>query len=203
MPTTIAHTATAAMPHAHPDEGDGSGPRRRRRSTLGALLAGGLAALVVVATASATAAPKPGFLPGTWQVTGTISGRASDGPMTTVFGGGIRFTLRIGSNRRAGGTGTWTMTMKGSGPMSSTMRGTAGVTLSGSAVDVRFTGRQTVTGTVGDGTVSTPIRMSRPLAGKLVITRAGKCRVTGTAPMGGGARLTWTALLAGSGTCNA
>jgi hypothetical protein len=83
------------------------------------------------------------------------------------------------------------------------MIGNAAVTLTGSSADVRFAGQQRVTGTVGDGTLSTPIRMNRPLSGKLVIRRAGKCRVTGTAPMGGGATLTWTALLAGSGICRA
>lgn len=44
--------------------------------------------------------------------------------------------------------------------------------------------------------------MNQPVRGKLVIKRAGHCRVTGIAPMRGGATLTWTALLAGSGTCN-
>jgi hypothetical protein len=149
------------------------------------------------------AAPKPGFLPGTWNVTGTISGSSVDGPMTTVFGGSIRMTLKVAKSYKVGGSGTWQMTMKGSGPVSSSMNGTAAVTLSGSSVDVRFAGQQSVTGTVSDGALSTPIRMNRPLSGKLVIKRAGKCRVTGTAPMGGGARLTWTALLAGSGTCRA
>jgi hypothetical protein len=177
----------------------------RTRSRRVAAAAAALAALLVtlIVSATAPAAPKPGFLPGTWNVTGTISGSAVDGPMSTVFGGSIRMTLKVGSNSKVGGNGTWQMTMKGSGPVNSTMNGTAAVTLSGSAVSVRFAGQQSVTGTVSDGVLSTPIRMSRPLAGKLVIKRAGKCRVTGTSPMNGGAKLTWTALLAGSGTCRA
>jgi hypothetical protein len=151
---------------------------------------------------AAQAAPKPGFVPGTWQVAGTISGSATDGPMTTVFSGQVRFRLTVAKNLRVGGGGTWAMTMKGTGPVGSTMNGTAAVKLSGTSIDVRFAGQQNVTGTVSDGVLSTPIRMSRPLTGKLVIKRAGHCRVTGIAPMGGGATLTWTALLAGSGKCN-
>jgi hypothetical protein len=170
------------------------------------IAAAAIAALALAASAhpdAGQAVPKPGFLPGTWNVTGTIAGSAVDGPMSTVFAGSIRMTLKVGTNLEVGGTGTWRMTMKGTGPVSSSMSGNAAVTLTGSSVDVRFAGQQRVTGTVGDGTLSTPIRMNRPLSGKLVIKRAGKCRVTGTAPMGGGATLTWTALLAGSGTCRA
>jgi hypothetical protein len=162
--------------------------------------------LVAAVAATAVAAPtaaKPGFLPGKWQVVGTISGSSSDGPMTTVFGGKLRFTLNVARNLSVGGSGTWAMTMKGTGPVASTMNGTAAVKLSGTSVDVRFGGQQNVTGTVSDGTLSTPIRMTRPLNGRLVIKRAGQCRVTGTSPMGGGVTLTWTALLAGSGTCRA
>jgi len=175
--------------------------RIRRFAGTTAALAVLLATLIASATASA--APKPGFLPGTWKLTGTISGSAVDGPMSTVFGGSIRMTLKVGKDFKVGGNGTWQMTMTGSGPVNSTMNGTAAVKLSGSAVGVRFAGQQSVTGTVSDGVLSTPIRMSRPLSGKLVIKRAGKCRVTGTSPMNGGATLTWTALLAGSGTCRA
>ena len=162
-----------------------------------------LAAALASSTAAAPSAPKPGFLPGTWKVSGTISGSSVDGPMTTVFTGKVGLTLTVAKNLKVGGSGTWAMTMTGTGPIGSVMNGTAAVKLSGSSVDVRFAGQQSVSGTVGDGTRSTPISMSRPFSGKLVIKRAGKCRVTGTSPMGGGAILTWTALLAGSGTCRA
>jgi hypothetical protein len=162
-----------------------------------------LAGLVAATATASPTAPTPGYLPGKWQVTGTISGSSSDGPMTTVFGGKLRFTLNVARNLSVGGAGTWAMTMKGTGPVGSTMNGTAAVTLSGTSVDVRFAGQQRVTGTVSDGTLSTPIRMTRPLTGRLVIKRAGQCRVTGTSPMGGGVTLAWTALLAGSGTCRA
>ena len=111
-----------------------------------------LAALLVtlIVATTAPAAPKPGFLPGTWNVTGTISGSAVDGPMSTVFSGSVRMTLKIGKTYRVGGTGTWQMTMRGTGPVNSTMNGAAAVKLSGSAVDVRFAGQQSVTGTVGE-----------------------------------------------------
>jgi hypothetical protein len=184
---------------------------RERRSMLRALgrlatsmlAAAALTAVLATSAFAAQAAPKPGFMPGTWKVVGTIAGSSVDGPMTTVFTGKVGFTLTVAKSLKVGGDGTWAMTMTGTGPVASTMNGTAAVKLSGTSVDVRFAGQQSVTGTVGDGVRSTPIRMNRPLNGKLVITRAGKCRVTGTSPMGGGAKLTWTALLAGSGTCRA
>lgn len=182
--------------------------RRSTRRSVGRLAASvlalvALAAALASSTAAAPSAPKPGFLPGTWKVSGTISGSSVDGPMTTVFTGKVGLTLTVAKNLKVGGSGTWAMTMTGTGPIGSVMNGTAAVKLSGSSVDVRFAGQQSVSGTVGDGTRSTPISMSRPFSGKLVIKRAGKCRVTGTSPMGGGATLTWTALLAGSGTCRA
>jgi len=182
--------------------------RRTPRRSLGRVAATVLA-LAALATAVATpataapAAPKPGFMPGTWKVVGTIAGSSVDGPMKTVFTGKVGLTLTVARNLTVGGSGTWVMRMTGTGPIGSVMNGTAAVKLSGTSVDVRFAGQQSVSGTVGDGTRSTPIRMTRPLSGKLVIKRAGKCRVTGTSPMGGGATLTWTAQLAGSGTCRA
>lgn len=162
-----------------------------------------VAAVVAALAASAPAAPKPGFLPGTWKGVGTISGKSVDGPLTTVFTGKMSFTLKVAPSYSVGGSGVWSMTMKGSGPIASKLSGSAPVTLSGSSVAVRFTGQQKVSGVVSDGAQSRPIGFTRPLAGKLVITRAGTCRVTGTSPMGAGVRLTWTAVLAGSGTCRA
>jgi hypothetical protein len=160
--------------------------------------------LVVVGSASATqAAAKPGFQPGTWNGTGTISGKTGDGPMSEVWSGKIRFTLVVGPNRKAGGSGDWALTMKGSGPVGGTMTGAAVLRMTGAATDVRFAGTQRISGTVSDGVRTSSINFTRPVNGKLVISRAGSCRVTGTSPMGPGVTFTWSALLAGSGTCNA
>ena len=158
-----------------------------------AIVAGGHAA-----RAHATA--KPGFAPGVWHGTATISGTSSDGPMTTTCRGKVSFTLTVKRSLAAGGTGSWTMTMKGSGPVASTMTGTAALTFAGSGSDVRYTGKQKVTGTVSDGTISRPIGFTRAISGRLIITRAGSCKVVGTAPTGSGLSFKWTATK-GTGTC--
>ena len=164
-----------------------------------------LAALAATggSASAAQSAAKPGFVPGKWLGTGKISGKTGDGPMSEVWSGSVRFTLVVTPGRKADGSGTWALTMKGSGPVASTMNGSATLTMSGPATDVRYTGTQKISGTVTDGVRSTPIGFTRPLKGQLVITRAGSCRVTGTSPMGPGLTFTWTAQLAGSGTCNA
>jgi hypothetical protein len=172
------------------------------RKTLLALCAA--LALVVAASASAKQdAPKPGFMPGTWNGTGKISGKTGDGPMSEVWSGNVRFTVVVGNDRKAGGSGGWALTMKGSGPVGSTLTGAAVLRISGAATDVRFAGSQRISGKVSDGVRTSSINFTRPINGHLVITRAGSCRVTGTSPMGAGLTFTWSAQLAGSGTCNA
>ena len=172
----------------------------KRTITITTVLALALAALALGTASTADSAPKPGFAPGTWKGSGTVSGRSTDGPMTTQFSGRIRFTFTVASNLAVKGSGSWALTMKGSGPVASTMKGTAALTLSGTGSDVRFSGMQHVKGVVSDGTVSRPIGFNRALKGRLVITRAGTCKVTGTTPMGGGMKFTWTAT-SGTGTC--
>jgi hypothetical protein len=157
-------------------------------------------ALALGTASTADSAPKPGFAPGSWRGSGTVSGRSIDGPMTTQFNGRIRFTFTVASDLAVKGSGSWAMTMKGTGPVGSTMKGTAALTMSGTGSDVRFSGMQHVKGVVSDGAVSRPIGFDRPLKGRLVITRAGTCKVTGTTPMGGGLKFTWTAT-SGTGTC--
>ena len=156
--------------------------------------------------ASATqAVAKPGFLPGTWKGTGTIVGSSSDGLMSTKHTGTIRFTLVVRPDLSVTGSGRWNVTMKGSGSdTSSLIKGAAALKLSGPATDVRFAGTQIVTGSITASGVTVPLRMKpRALSGRLVISRAGKCSANGTAPMGPGVSLKWSALLAIQGTCNA
>lgn len=173
----------------------------RLRTLLTVLALVALIALAAVAgSASGAGTAAPGFAPGKWRGTGTISGSSTDGPMSVVYGGTIRFTITVKANLAAAGTGTWAMTMKGSGPVTSVMKGTAALTLNGSGTDVRYSGMQKVAGTVSDGTISRPIGFTRLLKGRLVISRAGTCKVVGTSPMGGGAVFKWTATK-GAGTC--
>lgn len=183
-------------------------PARRRRLTTGIGAVGALAALLAsMLCASAGAAPKPGFPPGTWVGTGTISGTTTDGPFTTHLAGGISFRLRVAADRRVSGSGTWKLTMLGSsdGPSSdavdSTMTGSAAVALRGSATAVTFSGLQRVTGEIRMAGRRRPISFAKPFTGRLQITRAGACRVTGATAVNGGGTLRWSATLEGAATC--
>jgi hypothetical protein len=176
--------------------------KQMKLATITAIAALAVTALAGSASAAQSAA-KPGFLPGKWVVTGKISGTTGDGPLSEVWSGNVRLTLVVAKNLTAGGSGTWALTMKGSGPVGSTLTGSAALKVSGPATDVRFTGTQQISGMVSDGVHSTALNFTRPVTGHLVITRAGSCSVNGTTPMGGGLKLTWSAQLAGSGTCNA
>ena len=173
-----------------------------RLATITAIAAVAAASLIGSASAGQGAA-KPGFVPGKWLGTGKISGKTGDGPMSEAWSGTVRFTLVISAGFTAGGSGTWAVTMKGSGPVSSTLNGSAALKLTGAATDVRFTGTQKISGKVSDDVHSNSIAFTRPLNGRLVIARAGKCSVNGTSPIGNGLTFTWSAQLAGSGTCNA
>jgi hypothetical protein len=171
---------------------------RKLWTTLAALGLVALAAAVGAASAAGTAA-KPGFEPGVWRGTATMSGTSVDGPMTTTFSGKVRFTLTVKPNLAAGGSGTATLTMHGSGPVDGRMSGAASLRLTGTGTEVRYAGTEKVTGTVSDGTISRPIGFTREVGGLLVITRAGSCKVVGTTK-GEGLNFKWTATK-GTGTC--
>lgn len=179
------------------------------RSNLAVLAVAIAAALIGPFAATGGAAPKPGFLPGTWLGKGTITGYSVDGPMSTHFDGGITFTLKVGKNLRVSGTGTWQLNMLGSedGPSSyavdSTMRGSAAIRLGGTSTAPTFTGMQEVTGEIRSAGMSHPVSFERALNGRLTITRAGKCLVRGATVVQQGVKLTWSAQLKGSGKCNA
>jgi hypothetical protein len=175
-------------------------------------IAGSLAILAAAAigTASATqAAPKPGFMPGTWLGKGTIKGDVVDGPMATRFDGGITFTLKVNPKLGVAGGGTWQMNMLGrqdapsSYRVDSTLNGLAAIKLGGTSTNVTFSGLQKITGEIRSGGVSRPVSMQRQLTGRLTIGRAGKCLVRGVTVIQQGVTLTWSAKLKGSGTCNA
>lgn len=176
-------------------------------------IAAATVALAVVAAGAAqagSAVAKPGFLPGTWLGKGTIKGYVTDGPMATHFSGGIAFTLKVSPKLAVAGTGSRQLNMLGSqdAPSSyavdTSMFGTAQIRLTGTSTAVTYAGLQHVTGEFRTANVSRPITMpDKEISGRLVITRAGKCKVTGTSTLQPGVTLTWNAQLKGSGTCNA
>lgn len=160
--------------------------------------------------AAGTAAPKPGFLPGTWIGQGTISGSVADGPMSAFFNGRVAFTLKVTKRLGVSGTGTWKLDMLGSQDAPSeygvdaTIVGAATIALDGTGANVTFSGTQRMqmefrsAGKTRRGPVT-----EKQLNGRLAITRAGKCRVVGATVIQPGVTLNWSAKLKGSGTCNA
>jgi hypothetical protein len=175
----------------------------------------GLAALLLaaaaVATGSASAMPKPGFLPGTWIGKGTISGSVSEYGMNTEFNGALTFTLAVNPELIVGGSGSWKLTMLGKQDalddhyaVSTKTIGTAKVAFNGPATKPTFSGMQHIVRLIGSaGHVREFAPLDRKLTGRLVISRAGKCKVHGVTPIQPGVSLTWSAQLKGSGTCNA
>jgi hypothetical protein len=162
------------------------------------------------AAGTASAAPKPGFLPGTWMGKGTISGNVTDGPMSTHFSGGISFTLKVSPKLAVGGSGTRQLNMLGAqdAPSSygvdTSMFGTASIRMTGTPTNVTYAGLQHITGEIRTAGVKRPLTIpDQKVAGRLVIKRAGRCKVTGTSTIQPGVTLTWGAQLQGSGTCNA
>jgi hypothetical protein len=175
-----------------------SAARRRRAARAAAPLA--LAAALLL-PAVADGAPKPGFAAGRWDGNGTISDRRVDpGVATTRWTGAVDFGLVVAGGT-VSGTGTWRMTQTGSGRIgTSVLRGTARLRFSGTPTAVSFSGTQQVRGFFRKDGISTPLSMTRPLAGRLKIGRAGHCKVTGVST-GNEGRFRWTAVLKGAGTC--
>jgi hypothetical protein len=172
---------------------------------LALLLAGALGG-----ASSAGAAPKPGFLPGVWLGQGTIKGSIDEYGMSTIFNGRVAFTLKVSPKLAVSGSGSWKLDMLGvqDAPsdygVDTTTVGTAAIGLSGTATNVGLSGMQHIEREIRSGGRSTRMApLERPLSHRLVITRAGKCRVAGTTQIQPGVTLTWSAKLKGSGTCNA
>jgi hypothetical protein len=130
--------------------------------------------------------------------------------MSAFFNGRVAFTLTVSKSLAVSGTGTWKLDMLGSEDAPSeygvdaTIVGAATIALKGTGTNVRFSGTQRMQTEIRSAgkTRLGPVT-ERPLNGRLVITRAGKCRVVGSTPIQPGVTLTWSAKLRGSGTCNA
>jgi len=174
------------------------------RISLATVVAALLTALAGSFSADGGAAPKPGFLPGTWIGKGTISGNgpATEGPATT-FSGKLDFVLVASRDGRVKGTGNWSRTMVGTGSVSATIVAKTRVRVTGTTTAPRLVGTYRAVGRFsGHGVTNTSTFAPVSLNEKLVITRAGKCRVTGSHTFNG-VTTQWTAQLKGSGTCRA
>ena len=168
-----------------------------------------LAATAVAATAlvaslatSVGAAPKPGFPAGTWIGKGTITGRGlpTAGP-PTVFSGKFDFVMKVGRDGSVSGTGSWYRKMVGTGAVSAVIVAKTRVKVAGDSTQPRLVGTYRVVGTFsGHGVTNTSTFAPVKLSERLVITRAGACKVTGRHTFNG-VTTQWAAQLKGSGTC--
>jgi hypothetical protein len=171
---------------------------------LAAALLLGLIAAVGAAT-TADAMPKPGFLPGTWIGTASISGSATDGPMHVKFSGRFTFSLTVSKKLAVSGRGHWALTMVGSEDaparyaVNSNTVGSAAVAIKGTSTNVIYAGKQHIEREItmaGKTTQLPPIEAD--LKGRLPITKATTCKVSGGWQIQPGVTLTWSAKRKGS-----
>jgi hypothetical protein len=142
----------------------------------------GVAAALTSAASVGGAAPKPGFAPGTWVGSGIQKGIFSivAGDPSPVDGT-ARFTLTVSKSLQASGSLTLKTRMEVDySGLRGTVVGTAATVISGTGSDIRFAGPMRLAGTLSDGKVSMPFATTRPLRGRLLITRAGCASVIGT-----------------------
>jgi hypothetical protein len=137
--------------------------------------------LAAAGGAEAEAAPKPGFVSGTWLGTGIHKGMFDIGdghPSPTT--GTVRFTLVVDKSLKARGTLTIKTTMHTSiENLRGVVVGTGTMAISGTGSEVRYAGKLAMRGKLTDGKVTIPFRVTRPVSGHLTITRAGCTKVVG------------------------
>lgn len=140
-----------------------------------------LSAVAALAASVAGAAAKPGFAPGTWVGTGVQKGIfsvTSEDP--SPVDGTATFTLTVSPSLRASGSLTLRSRMQiDHAGLRGVVTGIAVTRLSGSGSDVRFSGPMRLTGKLTDGTISMPFALTKHVAGRLLITRAGCAKVVG------------------------
>jgi len=181
---------------------------KMRISTFAAAF-GLLLAVTSLGAASMTqAAGKPGFLPGTWIGNGAITGSLTNGRVSTALRGPIRFKLGVDKKLRVSGSGTWKLqrfAYEGAyhDAADTQLKGWAAIGFAGTSTKVTFSGTQYVIGEVMDSGIQRPIRFERELDGRLVITRARQCELSGRMRVQTGLILSWSAKPKGSGCASA
>lgn len=133
----------------------------------------GLTALAIGATVGG-AAPKPGFRPGTWVGSGVQKGIFSVVPGDpSPVDGTATFTVKVTKSNRVGGSLTLKTRMGiDHAGMRGTIVGVANTTLSGSGRDIRFAGEMRLSGQLTDGRITLPFALTKPVSGRLLITRS-------------------------------
>jgi len=150
------------------------------KRTLSITVLGAVAALAIAVSVGG-AAPKPGFRAGTWVGSGVQKGIFAvvpDDP--TPVDGTANFTLTVSKSNQATGKLTLKTYMEldylG---MKGDITGVTNATLSGTGSDIRFAGPMRLAGEVTDGKLTVPFSLTKPVSGRLLISRSLCTVVTG------------------------
>ncbi len=173
--------------------------RTRGRLSVAALAS--VTAHALLPAAGASAAPKPGFAPGTWNGSGLTKGIFTVGGQSSTVDGTLRFKLTVAKDLKASGSLFMRMTMKTSlpGDLEGRTTGSGTLKLSGTGSRVHFAGTVQMKGSITDGVMTVPFGRPVPLSGDLVITRAGCAKVVGKT--NANFPLKWTAARKGGSAC--
>lgn len=162
-------------------------------------LAAAVAALALL-PAGASAAPKPGFAPGTWSGSGTTKGIFTLAGQSSPVDGSLRFRLTVAKNLAASGSMTLRSTMTTSiGELDGRTTGSGTLRLSGTGSRVHYEGVVQMKGSLTDGVMIVPFGRPVSLSGDLVITRAGCAKLAGRTNQR--FPLKWTATRRGGSAC--
>lgn len=170
-----------------------------KRKVPALLVAFGLVlAAASVHVASSADAQATGLQPGTWVGTGTLEGSIDAGRGAIAVSGVLTFTLRVDEKLRIAGQGSWTLRKLGianlgHGPAAPTVKGWAALAFSGTRSSMSLSGTQYVIGEVAGPGTGMPLRVENELEGYLALTRAGRCKLAGSARLGAGMTLRWSA----------
>jgi hypothetical protein len=179
-----------------------------KQLTLGTLAAAVFAAgaLLMLGASPAGAGPtvaKPGFPAGTWIGKGVVKAPTETvADITTTFKGSVKFRLVVSKNGKVRGTGTWRNVQVGTGGgLDSKIVAVTAMKFAGTATNPTFAGTQTTTSDFWiEGKPYGHSVKTKEITGRLVIKRAGHCKVTG-GHRNGDTTVAWSALLKGSGKC--
>ena len=171
-----------------------------RAASRGGVAACAVAVVLAAAASAGSAAAKKGFAPGSWSGRGIQSGTLELAGNASPVSGAVTFQLRVAKNLKASGTVhiQSTLTTERQGLRGRVMV-VATLPISGTASNVTYAGNVGLTGTLTDGRVTVPFKLSVPTIGKLVIGRATCARAAGTTD----ARIpfTWRAARTGGSAC--
>lgn len=141
----------------------------------------GAAAALAIAVSVGGAAPQPGFRAGTWVGSGVQKGVFAVVPGDpTPVDGTAQFTLTVSKGNVASGK----LILKSQMELDYMgMRGgivaVADAKLTGTGSDIRWSGPLHMSGEISDGKLTMPFSLTKPIGGRLLISRSTCTLVTG------------------------